>query len=129
MRRRFLRRRPAQAIAIVAILAYASAGLFGYGLHCLWRCEHDSFVSRGGHPCQTASAAASESAPHASHPIVRHPDDCAICAFLAQAQSARQALVAIEGCKALTHAPAQVGVRPRFVIVDVPQARGPPLLS
>jgi hypothetical protein len=97
---RFSRKRRIRWVAGLLLLAYGSAGVLGQGLHELWGCGHHchehahaeglahSHSHDHGHGCHHHYH---EQPTHETSrdpsPVVMAADDCAICQFLAQAQS------------------------------------------
>jgi hypothetical protein len=128
-----------RTLAILALATYGSAGLFGYGLHTLWECEH----GLGGH-CQAgiAQECCNHSHDHAawhghhdaptpagssvtSNSVASNCDDCSICSFLAQAQTSVLPTFTLDGVEPLCVAP-QFAESLLSLSSDAPLARGPP---
>ena len=85
-------------LTALLLVAYGSAGVLGYGLHSLWHCEHCHEVTTADH-CHgdECDHHASHAAEHCCHShlscetgkrLAHLEEECSICAFLAQAQSA-----------------------------------------
>jgi hypothetical protein len=99
---RFFRKRRIRWAAGLLLLAYGSAGVLGQGLHELWGCGHHghedvhaerlvhSHSHSHGHSCHHHHHEHEHLTHETSHgplPVVMATGDCAICQFLAQAQS------------------------------------------
>jgi hypothetical protein len=118
--------------AALLLAGYAPIGVLGYGLHRVLHAEH--VVSQ-------------RTAPHACHCHCGHDhaepdsgdadyvacttccDDCSICAFLAQAQSASVIAVAPERVLPLAAAPHRSDRLEVLLRLESAYARGPPALS
>lgn len=138
MHRRLSQGRFGRTLAILALATYGSAGLFGYGLHTLWRCEHG--LGEHGH------AGADHGCCDHDHGVLHHqpdgqqPDgqesasptvaascvDCSICSFLAQAQTSVLPTLTLDGVAPLCVAPQFAESLVLSLSSDAPLARGPP---
>lgn len=79
------------------LAAYGSAGVFGYGLHAVWECEHHCHVHSHGDDVAHVHHHGHGCHHHNHEPVVANRDnpatfeltvdDCPICDFLVQAQT------------------------------------------
>jgi hypothetical protein len=135
MIRRFAYDRVSRSLAFVALAAYSSIGLFGYGLHAVWNCEHCPHGACDSH-CQTvgeghhatAHAGRHDDAPADEAPrLTTADDDCSICSFLAQAQTSAVAGPLVEGVEPLADAAHALELLVLASSSEAQLARGPPL--
>jgi hypothetical protein len=117
-------------LALLALASYGSAGILGYGLHDL--------VGHAHHGSASASTAGTQATHHcgchghchapapASCAFTLDCDDCSICSFLAQAQSAEVPKPMLEGSQPLAPRPPTAAPLALLSSVDSPTARGPP---
>jgi hypothetical protein len=137
MFRRTLQGRVGRSLAILALAAYGSAGLFGYGLHALWHCDHcptavsaEHCHDHGGHGHagheHDLAHAHGHSAPEQSQ-LGANQHDCSICSFLAQAQTSVVPRLALDGVAPLAEAPQTTKALVLAIAGDTSHARGPPL--
>jgi hypothetical protein len=119
-------------LALVALASYGCAGILGYGLHDLAGHSH--------HGARAASAKATTPVAHhcgchghchspapASLAFTLDCDDCSICSFLTQAQSAEVPKPTLEGSQPLAPRPPTPAPLALLSSVDSPTARGPPV--
>lgn len=123
-------------LAAVLLAAYAPIALLGYGLHSVLRCDHcgDEAAAAAGHDCccchhHADHAAVARAADGAKVSRYAGAHDCAICQFLAQAQSPAVAYVAPENSAPLAPMPALGRPLVLAVACEAPLARGPPALA
>jgi hypothetical protein len=128
MFRRILEARVSRSIALLAIAAYGSVGLFGYGLHRLWHCEHAPptvALTAESHSCCGHSHGHAPKSDGSS--LGTTHDDCSICSLLAQAQTSVLPPLAVLGAEPLVLDIASAHGQVPLAAVEAPQARGPPL--
>jgi hypothetical protein len=128
MFRRILQGRVSRSIALLGAISYASVGLFGYGLHSLWHCEHAAHAVEGTTERHSCCGHSHDHAPPSEGSSLSSThDDCSICSLLAQAQTSVVPLVALEGAEPVTLAGDVSHGQVPLVPVESFQARGPPL--
>ena len=134
--RKFLESRLASYVVVI----YGLGNVLGYGLHGLSDCQHchhgrvscsinlNSYEYRQNFDLAFAQAFNAEQEPTADSPLLKAiEDDCAICAFLAQAQTPVQSHSGIGIVEDVT---AEIPVSERIAPLFLPSehlARGPPV--
>jgi hypothetical protein len=123
MHRRGTQRSFGRLLAILALVAYGSAGVLGYGLHGLAGCEHSAGCSHGhdhaGHEHHESAGGRMS--------VGADDSGCLICSFLAQGQTCFALKVELAGGEALRAKPQAGGAAVYLAPVDLPAARGPPI--
>jgi hypothetical protein len=132
-------------LAAILLAAYAPIGVLGYGLHRVLRCEHvtchscscehhhDHDHSHDGHTHDGVPNCGAKSPADADRLALTARDDCcgecAICAFLAQAQSTSIVAAAPERAVPLAAASDLTERLDALLRLESAWARGPPILS
>jgi len=126
--------RSSRWFAALALSAYLPVAVLGYGLHSVLQCGHCEEVAAEQHDCccchheadLSPRAAVVADSPNAASDC---DSDCALCQFLAQAQTPVVLGVAPEGSAPIVPLP-EFG-RPLVLSIasEAPLARGPPSIS
>ena len=101
----------------LALAAYGSAALLGYGLHEVVGCDHHESHAEAGHDHGNDAHGLA---------LSTTGEDCSICSFLAQAQSGFVPEISFDACEPLHEAPQTATSLVLSLLADAPLARGPP---